>query len=78
MLNIKKYITHTRRRQVKIALGRVRVDQYGRARIDVLCPYCHKIHSHGYTPPNLERYSHCLERDPFRPVGGTYILREVR
>lgn len=78
MLNIEKNITHTLRRQVKIiALGRVRVDRYGRKRIDVCCPYCGGTHSHGWTPGNLERYSHCLERDPFNPVGGSYVLREA-
>jgi len=77
MTDSDKFIKNSSPCQVKIAFGRVRVDKYGRKRIDVTCPYCGKIHSHGWTPPDLSRYSHCLEQNPFRPIGGTYILREV-
>lgn len=73
-----KFKTLGRMCQAKIAFGRVRVDKYGRKRIDIVCPYCGKIHSHGWTPPNLRRYSHCIESDPFHPVGGTYLLREAK
>lgn len=78
MLAKREHATHAPQCQVKIAFGRVRVDKYGRKRIDVLCPYCGKIHSHGWTPPDLSRYSHCLENDPFKPVGGNYYLREAK
>ncbi len=78
MLDKHKPATHAPRSQAKFAFGRVRVDKYGRKRIDIKCPFCGGVHSHGWTPGNLERYSHCIEKDPFHPVGGSYVLREAK